>query len=400
MVISLIGREEIVLLGGGTTKFGVQYNVGVYDLLIDAVMAALKDAGLQRQDIDAAWMGNAISRITANIGDSGDCLADALALGPIPVTRIVNYCSSGTEAVRAAAMAVASGECEIGLAVGFEKMRDVTPKGSMVETTVKFNHPFLTKGKTTSGQFALLARRYLHTFGYGPEVLAEVAVKNHFNSTLNPKAHFTKEVTREQVMAAPRVAEPLGLLDCTATTDGAAAAIVTTRRKAEELGRDYVVIKSIGSASWGGYYSYQYDPSNDFLGFASTREAAKKAYQQAGIEDPINELDVAECHDCFTITELVNYEDLGFCKRGEGGKLLMDGVTRKGGKLPVNLSGGLQSCGHPVGATGVRMFNEIADQLRGRAGGRQVAGAKLGLIHTLGGPGTFSCVAILERPGH
>ncbi len=390
-------KEDAVIIGNAVTKFGVLYEKGVYDLLIESVTEALNDAGLRREDIQAAWMGNSNSRINANVSDSGDCLSDALAFNHIPVTRIVNYCSSGTDAMRTASFAVSSGECEIALAVGFEKMRDVSPRGSLVESHIKLNHPFLTKGKTTSGHFALLAARYLHTYGYGPEVLADVAVKNHYHSTFNPKAHFTKKISREQVMSAPRIAEPLGLLDCTPTTDGAAAVIITTRKKAEELKREYVVIKAIAGANRGGYYSIQFDPENDFLGFACTRKAAEIAYRKAGITDPLEQLDVVECHDCFTITELVNYEDLGFCGRGEAGKLLQSKATWKGGKLPVNLSGGLQSCGHPVGATGIRMVNEICDQLRGRAQNRQVQNARRGLAHTLGGPGTYSCVVILEK---
>ena len=193
------------------------------------------------------------------------------------------------------------------------------------------------------------------------------------------------------------VATPLGALDCTPTTDGAAAAIVASRSWAEKHADNYVVFRGVGLATIDGYFAMHFRPSNDFLGFEATRAAAHTAYEQAGITNPRAELDVIECHDCFTITEIVNTEDLGLVDRGEGGRLLMSGATAAGGDIPVNLSGGLQACGHPIGATGVRMVVEISNQLTGRAGPRQVKGATTGLAHTLGGPGVASAVMVLGQ---
>jgi len=277
-------------------------------------------------------------------------------------------------------------------------MRDVTSRGSLLAKTANQTHPTLAKGRTAPGQFALLATRYMQAYEVGIESLARVSVKNHEHATRNDKAHFRDAVTVEQVVGAPRVAEPLGVLDCTPTTDGAAAVVLAPVAWAERHAPRYAVIRGVGLAVTDGYFATFYHEDEDFLGFRSTRAAAETAYRQAGITDPRAQLDVVECHDCFTITEIVNTEDLGICGPGEGVGLLESGATTAGGDTPVNLSGGLQACGHPVGATGVRMIAEIADQVTGRAGGRQVPGARTGLAHTLGGPGVVSSVAVLGAP--
>jgi acetyl-CoA C-acetyltransferase len=284
------------------------------------------------------------------------------------------------------------------LAVGAEKMRDVSPRGSLVARTANLTHPTLAKGRSAPGQFALVANRYMQVHGAEPADLAAVAVKNHGHAALNPLAHFRSPLTIEQVLAAPRVAEPLGLLDCTPTTDGAAAVVLAPLEWARRNAASYAVLEAIALAVVDGYYAGFFHDEWDYLGFHATRAAAARAYAQAGIDSPREQLDVVECHDCFTITEIVNYEDLGLCGRGEGVALLRSGATTAGGDIPVNLSGGLQACGHPVGATGVRMIKEIADQVTGRSGQRQVAGARRGLAHTLGGPGSASCVALVGGP--
>jgi acetyl-CoA C-acetyltransferase len=221
-------------------------------------------------------------------------------------------------------------------------------------------------------------------------------VKNHEHATRNPIAQFNTPVTKEQVRSSPMIADPLRSLDCTPTTDGSAAVVLASTAWARERGLPHAVLSGVGFAVAHGYYTSLFEPEYDFLGFRATREASSIAYAQAGIEDPRSDLDLVECHDCFTITEIVNYEDLGLCDRGTGWKLLHDGATTIGGDIPVNLSGGLQSCGHPVGATGVRVVKEVADQMIGRAGDRQVPGARRGLAHTLGGPGVLSCVMVLS----
>ncbi len=386
---------EVAIVGTATTPFGVLHDRGYLDLLAEAALGAIADAGVEPGAIEAAWLGTAEPILAGLVGDSGTAVAEAIGFGPRPVTRVSNFCCTGMEAVRAAALDVAAGEHGLVLAIGAEKMRDVTSRGSLLAKTANQTHPTLAKGRTAPGQFALLANRYMHTYETDIASLARVAVKNHEHAMRNPNAHFRRPVTIEQVLGAPRVAEPLGVLDCTPTTDGAAAVVLAPVAWAERHASRYAVIRGVGLAVTDGYFTTFFHEDEDFLGFRSTRAAAEAAYRQAGVTDPRRELDVVECHDCFTITEIVNTEDLGICGRGEGAALLESGATTAGGDIPVNLSGGLQSCGHPVGATGVRMIAEIADQVTGRAGERQVPGATTGLAHTLGGPGVVSAVAVL-----
>ncbi len=391
-------KDQVAIIGVGTTRFGENFEMTYQDMALEAVYEAYADAGLETRDLEAAWLGTLSPGLTGLEGDAGASLSEPLNFYPRPVTRVSAYCCSGMEAIRNAAFAVASGEYQLVLAVGVEKMREVPPRGSLVARHIQETHPVLAKGRTAPGIFAPIATRYFYQYGYGRETLAKVAVKNHYNGSLNPKAHFRSPVTEETVLKAPMVADPLGLFDCCPTTDGAAAVILTTPAIARERKKDYILIKGMGLAVTYGYFSMPFQEDNDFLGFQSTREAAAVAYRQAGIRNPRQEIQVAEVHDCFTITELVNYEDLGFCGRGEGGRLIAEGVTTLNGELPVNPSGGLKSCGHPVGATGVRMVADIVDQMRGRSGKRQVKRADCGLTHTLGGPGSISCVFVLGRP--
>ena len=391
-------KDRVVIIGVGATKFGENFEMTYQDMALEAVYEAYQDSGLETKDMDAAWLGTLSPGLTGLEGDAGASLSEPLNFYPRPVTRVSAYCCSGMEAVRNAAFGVASGAYKIVLAVGVEKMREVPPRGSLVARHVHDTHPLISKGRTAPGIFAPIATRYFHQYGYTKETLAKVAVKNHYNGSLNPRAHFRSPITEETVLKAPMVVDPLGLFDCCPTTDGAAAAILTTPEIAKEMKKDYILIKGMGLAVTYGYFSMAFQEDNDFLGFKSTREAAAMAYSQAGVNDPRKEIDVAEVHDCFTITELVNYEDLGFCGRGEGGKLISEGVTALTGELPVNTSGGLKSCGHPVGATGVRMVADVVNQMRGRSGKRQVKKADIGLTHTLGGPGSIACVFVLGRP--
>ncbi len=390
---------EVAIIGSAVTDFGALHDRGYLDLVAEAGFGAVADAGLSMEEIEAAWLATAEPQTAGLVGDSGAAVAEALRFSPRPVTRVSNFCTSGMEAVRAGAMAIAAGEHDVVLAIGAEKMRDVTPRGSLVSKTAEDSHPLLAKGRTAPGQFALLANRYLETYGYERSDLAAVAVKNHGNASRNPHAQFGSQLTMAQVIDAPVVAEPLGLYDCTPTSDGGAAVVLTSREWAEAHADHYAVIEGIGLAVTGGYFSNFFDESRDYLGFASTREAAKQAYRQAGVTEPRRELDLVECHDCFTITEIVNTEDLGIAEPGEGVRLLQSGATAIDGEIPVNVSGGLQACGHPVGATGVRMVAEVVRQVTGRGGDRQVEGARRGLAHTLGGPGVIACVMVIGAGG-
>jgi acetyl-CoA C-acetyltransferase len=242
--------------------------------------------------------------------------------------------------------------------------------------------------------FALFATRYFDRFGIGRETLAKVAMKNHRHGSLNPKAHFQREITLEQYFKAPMVADPLGLYDCCPQTDGAAAAVICRADLAPKFSKHPILVKGLGLANPVGD-ELAFDPDSDFISFRATKEAAAQAYEQAGVKDPFKEIDVAELHDCFTITELVTYEDLGFCQKGEGRTFIEEGISSLEGELPINTSGGLKSCGHPIGASGLRMIGEITNQLRGRAGKRQVKDAKRGLVHNLGGLGAVTSVIVL-----
>jgi acetyl-CoA C-acetyltransferase len=386
---------NVAVIGSAATKFGVHHDRGYHDLLREAAVGAIADAGLVKDDIQAGWLSTAVPDLVSLEGDSGTPLVEVLDFAPLPVTRVSAYCASGMEAVRGGAMAIAAGEYDVVLVAGVEKMRDVAPRDSLVARVGNLSHPTLAKGRTGPGGFAMLASRYLHTYNRTHDDLAAVAVKNHEHATRNPIAQYSSPVTIEQVRASPLIADPLHSLDCTPTTDGAAAVVLTSTAWARAHKVPHAVLDGVGFSVSDGYYTSLFTEDNDFMSFRATRQASSIAYAQAGIENPRADLDLVECHDCFTITEIVNYEDLGLCKAGTGWQLLLEGATTVGGDIPVNLSGGLQSCGHPIGATGVRVVKEVCDQMIGRAGERQVAGAKRGLAHTLGGPGVLSCVMVI-----
>ena len=389
---------KVAIIGSGVIKYGENFHQSLTDMVYEAVTLALTDAGVERQRLQAAWFGCYEPMLYGFEGNSGTFVADPLNLFPIPVTRVAAYCATGIEAVRNASLAIASGEYDVALAVGAEKMREVPSRGSLVAQAVNRGHPVLAKGRTAPGMFALLATRYFKEYGADEEALGAVAVKNHFHGSLNPKAHFQKEITPEMHRKAPKVAEPLGLFDCCPTTDGAAAVILTRADLARQFTDRYTIIRGIAYAVTAGYWNTQFDPSWSFTSFRATQEAAKAAYRMAGVTNPAKQIKVAECHDCFTITEIVNYEDLGLAEPGAGWRMAKAGATRLGGDMPVNTSGGLKSCGHPIGSAGIRMIANIHDQLLERAGKMQVRGADMGLAHNLGGPGAVSAVAVLSQP--
>jgi acetyl-CoA C-acetyltransferase len=383
-------KDKVAIIGVGCTKFGDQFDLSYEDMVADAANAAFADAGIEPERIDAAWLGT-FSPYGGH-GKASVGLADALRLYGKPITRVENFCATGTDAFRNAAMAVASGMYDVALVVGAEKLKNRPNRGLSSEG----EHPYQTDGLTAPGIFAMAANRYFHQFNVGREALAKVAVKNHRNGARNPKAHFQMEVTEEQVLNAPMVSWPFGRFDCCPTTDGAAAAVICRADMARQFRPDYVLLKGLGLAVTSG--RPWFDSSFEYVGFSATQTASQAAYKMAGISDPVREIDLAEVHDCFTWTEISNYEDLGFCRKGEGARFVADGRSALTGDLPVNTSGGLKSFGHPIGASGVRMIYEIVTQLRGQAGSRQIKDPELGLVHNLGGPGSVACVLVLGRP--
>lgn len=383
-------KDKVAIMGVGYTKFGELWDKDQEDLLVEASYEAFDDAGIEPKDVDAIWVG-VFYYFT---GLSGGVAVEPLKLFGKPATRVENFCASGMDAFRNACFAVASGAYDIALACGVEKLMDSGSRG--LPGLKDFGHPVYGNASAPA-MFSLAATRAFHVYEWTKEDLARVAVKNHYNGAVHPKAHFRREIKIEDALNAPMIADPLGRFDCCAMSDGAAALIVTRPEIAKQYKHkdDFVLVKGNGLAVETVMPFYK--PSFDYLGFPATRKAAQEAYAQAGVKDPRKEISFAEVHDCFTITEILNYEDLGFCKKGEGANFIRDGISTIDGDLPVNPSGGLKCFGHPIGASGCRMLVEVTKQLQGRADGRQVEDPVLGLAHNLGGPASVASVTILGR---
>jgi acetyl-CoA C-acetyltransferase len=394
-------RDRVVIIGMGCTRFGEHWDKGAEEMMVEAFEEARADAGLERSAIDAAWVGNALDDI--NVGNSALPLAHALRLPPIPVTRVENMCATGTEALRAAAYGVAAGACDIALALGVEKLKDTGYGGLPLRTKGLANDLWMPYGSAPGG-FAQLAGAYSARHGIPAgdlkRAMAHVSWKSHQNGALSPKAHLRKPVSMEAILAAPMIADPLGLFDCCGVSDGAACAIVTTPDVARGLGKtDLVGIKAIQIAASNGWESQYGEWDGSYV--RNTREAARRAYAEAGIADPRTELSLAEVHDCFSVTELVTMEDLGLSDVGRAPFDILDGRYDRGGALPAQVDGGLKCFGHPVGATGLRMVYEVYNQLLERAGERQLDSVDFGLTHNLGGApfNNVVAVSILGRVG-
>lgn len=378
-------KDKVAILGMGCSRFGERWDAGTHDLLAEAFDEALVDAGIERSQIDAAWYGSALDSV--NVGNSAIPASVALRLDGIPVSRVENMCATGTEALRGAVYAVASGAVDIALAIGAEKLKDTGYGGLPSPYKGTLNDLWLPLGSAPAG-FAQLASGYRAKHGISKEdlkkAIAHVSWKSHQNGQHSPKAHLRKAVSMEAILNAPMIAEPLGLFDCCGVSDGAAAAIVTTPEIARALGKqDLVTIKAIQLSISSGMESTlsEWDGSH----VRNTRNAAKRAYAEAGIDNPREQLSMIEVHDCFSITEFVTMEDLGISGEGRAANDVLDGFYDRDGPLPCQIDGGLKCFGHPIGASGLRMAYETYLQLLGRAGERQVDGVSLGLTHNLGG---------------
>jgi acetyl-CoA C-acetyltransferase len=394
-------RDRVVIAGMGCSRFGERWDASPEDLMVEAYQEAMTDAGIGPEQLDAAWFSTHMSDV--GTGRGGLPMGIALRLPNIGVTRVENFCAGGSEAVRAAVYAVAAGACDIAIALGVEKLKD-TGYGGLPVATVGTLVPQWYPNAVAPANFAQLASAYRHKHGIDPDLLkraiAHVSVKSHANGVRNPKAHLRKAVTEAQVLAAPMVAEPLGLFDCCGVSDGAAAAIVTRPDIARGLGRrELVAFKALQVSTSNGWemHSSQWDGSY----FHTARIAARRAYAEAGIEKPRDEVSMLEVHDCFSITELVTMEDLYLSAEGGAVGDVMDGRYDADGRTPCQIDGGLKCFGHPVGASGIRMLYEMYLQLQGRAGERQLPDPRIGLTHNLGGqPSQNVCsVSILGRMG-
>lgn len=373
------------------TEFGERWDKGLRDLIVEAGTKAILDSGVDGPDIEAVYGGcMSAGRLTGQ-EHIGALIADQSGLNPIPATRVEAACSSGGLALRQAILSILSGEHDVVIAGGVEKMSDVDI--GQVTTTLGGAADLeweTALGATFPSLYALMARRHMHDFGTTEEQMAAVAVKNHDNGSLNPYAQYQHKVTIEQVMKSAPVAEPLKLLDCSPVTDGAAAVILARDGVAKKYSDTPIRILSTAQAS----DALSLHDRKSLTELRATKLAAKHAFEHAKLQP--KDIEVAEVHDCFTIAEILAIEDMGFFKKGEGGRATEQGLTKRGAKVSVNTSGGLKACGHPVGATGIKQAVEIAWQLRGEAGKRQVDCEK-GLTHNVGGSGATCVMHILSR---
>jgi acetyl-CoA C-acetyltransferase len=379
-------RDKVAILGMGCSKFGERWDSEASDLMVEAYSEAIADAGIDTKQIDAAWLATAIEE--QHVGKSAVPLAVALRLPFIPVTRVENFCASGTEAFRGAVYAVASGAADIALALGVEKLKD-TGYGGLPQRGRGTLNNMTWPNLSAPGSFAQLAAAYRAKHGSTPEdlkrAMAHISVKSHDNAARNPKAHLRNRITVDAVLGAPMVAEPLGLYDCCGVSDGAACAIVTTPDIARGLGkRGLVTVKALQLSVSNGLEAQHNSWDGSYL--ATTRIAAKRAYQEAGIEKPREEIGLIEVHDCFSVTELVTMEDLYISLEGGAIRDVLDGFYDAAGTVPCQIDGGLKCFGHPIGASGLRMIYELYLQMQNRAGERQRANLpRIGLTHNVGG---------------
>ncbi|WP_372661827.1 acetyl-CoA acetyltransferase [Hydrogenophaga sp.] len=394
-------KDKVAILGMGCSKFGERWDASPEDLMVEAYNEAMADAGISPEQLDAAWFSTHMDDV--GVGRGGTPMGIALRLPNIGVTRVENFCAGGSEAIRAAVYAVAAGACDIAIALGVEKLKD-TGYGGLPVATVGTYIPQWYPNAVAPANFAQLATAYRAKHGIDAALLkraiSHVSIKSHANGSLNPKAHLQKTITEEQCLKAPTIAEPLGLFDCCGVSDGAAAVIVTRPDIARALGkRDLVTFKALQVAVSNGWEMHSNEWDGSYVHTA--RVAARKAYAEAGIRNPAQEVSMTEVHDCFSITELVTMEDLGLSEEGAAVRDVLDGKFDADGAIPCQIDGGLKCFGHPIGASGIRMLYEMYLQLQGRAGPRQLKNPKIGLTHNLGGqPSQNVCsVSIVGREG-
>ncbi len=395
-------KDKVAIVGMGCTKFGENWDMSFDDMVIDAVYEAYEDAGISPTDVQGVWIGSYWSNLPA----PSQPLATTLKLDYKPVTRLENMCATASDSFRNAAYAVASGACDIALAIGAEKLKDSGYSGlptddiamGLVSTA---SNTFRSRNFTAPGHFAMMATSYFNKYGLTPEegrtLLAKIMVKNHHNGTMSPKAHFRREITVEQVLKAPVIAWPLGLLDCCGVSDGAAAAVLVRKDMAKSFKSNPVYVKAMQIAV-GPSEGYM-NPKHDWTMVKETFRAGQAAYEEAGIKNPRKEITMAEVHDCFSVTEAIVYEDLQFSRRGGFKEDVEAGMFELTGELPINVDGGLKCFGHPIGATGLRMIYELYNQILGRSGQRQLRKTGLGLAHNLGGtPGGATISVTIVGP--
>ncbi len=382
--------RDVAIIGVGMNKWGELWQKSLRDIFVESALLAIEDAGVDH--IDSMYVGCMTSGIFVGQEHLSSLLADYLGAGPIPSARIESACASGGLAVRMGFIEVASGISDIVLVGGVEKMTDVGGDGATYALSTAADQEYeVYHGITFPGLYALMARSHMYKYGTTREQLAHVAVKNHENGSKNPLAQFPQKVTVDQVINSIMIADPLTILDCSPITDGAACAILCPAEMAKKISKKPAV-KIIGTGNATDTIAIH--SRKDLTTLSATVKAAEVAYKMANVKP--EDIDLAEVHDCFTIAEIIVIEDIGFVKKGEGGKATESGMTAIGGEKPINTSGGLKSKGHPVGATGVGQVVEIVHQLRGETGDRQVKNAKIGLTQNMGGSGGSAVVHIMQ----
>ena len=385
-------KDKVAILGMGCTHFGERWDTNAEDLIVEAFSECIEDAEIEKNEIQAAWFGCHFDQV--NYGKAAVALSTTLKLPYIPVTRVENWCATGTEALRGACYAVASGAYDIVLALGAEKLKDTGYAGLPAAGNLS-QIALMTRANTSPpAGFALLSTSYMAKYKITPDelkrALAHISVKSHANGFLNERAHLRRLITEEEVINAPMVAWPLGLYDCCGVSDGAAAAIVSTPEIAKSLKKNPVMIKALQISATSGAEAMYTEWDGTYI--ITTTNAANWAYKEAEIKNPREEISMMEIHDCFSITELSTYEDLGVSRRGKAMEDIMEGVFDLNGKIPAQTDGGLKCFGHPIGASGLRMAYEVYNQLLGRCGERQINNPSIGLTHNLGGlPNSSVC---------
>ncbi|MGZ4864458.1 MAG: thiolase domain-containing protein [Halobacteriota archaeon] len=386
--------REVAIVGIGCTKFGEMWNKSFRDLFIEAGLMALRDAEVSGAQIEALYGGNMSAGMFLEQEHIGALIADfsGLTSNNIPSTRVEAACASGGLALRSGIIAVASGYHDVVISAGIEKMTDVGAEKAMDALASAADREWEAEvGATFPGLYAMMARAHMHELGTTREQIAQVAVKNHYHGSMNPRAQFRNKITIDTVINSPLVADPLRLFDCSPITDGAAAVVLVPAERAKEFTDTPIYVKAATQAS----DTISLHDRRSLTSIDATIIAADRAFKMARLQR--SQINVAEVHDCFTIAEIMAIEDLGFFEKGAGGPATLAGETAIGGKIPINTSGGLKACGHPVGATGIKQAVEIVEQLRGDAGKRQVDGAEVGLTHNVGGTGGTVVVHILAR---
>lgn len=382
-------KDKVAIIGMGCTKFGERWESSVQDLIIEAFVECLKDAGIDKKEIQAAYFGLSYDEISA--GKSAIPVSVALKLPYVPVSRLENYCATGIDVLRGAAYAVASGAYDMVLALGAEKLKDTGYGGIPILSLHGVLENMVQPNTSAPADFANLATAYAEKYGVPMEkikrAMAHISVKSHVNGDMNPKAHLHRVVTEEQVLAAPMIAYPLGLYDCCGVSDGAAAAIVTTQELARNIKKDgdFVLVKALQVAATSGE-ELMYN-NWDGAHFETTTRAAIRAYKEAGIKNPREEVNMLEVHDCFSITELVTMEDLQISPRGKACDDVLDGFYDLDGKVPCQVDGGLKCFGHPIAASGLRMLYAVYEQMLERVPEerRVKHDVKIGVTHNVGG---------------